>query len=72
MKPQLPVTEMCIHSSIYATTNNDTLFYLEKGLSESMASQILVASQKNKSAFSNYYSEKDTNDLTSFTNKILE
>ena len=72
MKPQLPFTEMCIHISIYATTNNDTLFYLEKGLSESMASQILVASQKNKSAFSNYYSEKDTNDLTSFTNKILE
>jgi len=72
MKPQLSVTEMCLHSSIYATTNNETLFYLEKGLSESMASQILFASQKNKSAFSNYYSEKNTNDVTSFTSKILK
>ena len=68
MKPQLPVTEMCINSSIHATINNDNLFYLEKGLVESMACQIFVTSQKNKPAFSNYYSEKNTNDVKSFTN----
>ena len=63
MNYQSSLTAMCINSSIYAQTTNNSNFILEKKLMKLMAKQLKTECQPESDWDQNYLSSKDINDM---------
>lgn len=57
MKTQQTLTEMCIYSSEFAQTNDNAVFFLEKGILDSLSMTSSNVSLSSERYTSDYHSE---------------
>jgi len=61
MKPNKPITGICLYSSIYANTQDITTFFLEKEIIKAVAEKEIIFTFPSAQFHTNYSGEKSKN-----------